>query len=578
MKLILRQYLSGLRERDELDAILPDLLSELGFNVLSTPSRGTRQAGVDVAAVGPDEDDGGRQKLFLFTIKSGDLRRSDWDDGSPQAVRQSLNEICDSYILHRISEEHRSLDIVVCVCMGGEMKEGVREQWVGYVQENSRDGVSFREWNGDKLAGFLLLGVLKEEILDSHLQAYFRKSIAMIDHPDVSYRFFTHLVQGLLKDGESENNRITKLRQIYLCLWVLFVWAREEGNLQAPFQASEYAVLSIWNECRLVLDGDETQRDIRFAILDQAIKLHQVIAHELLIEKLGGFVGKPYALSVAVSGHSSVDVNLALFEQFGRLCLYGFWQHWWAHYSTDTDTIESCLSLRDQAFRKAIEIINSNPALKSPLRDDFMIEIALFMMLAQACGAVDVAAGYLEEASRRIQNSIKFRTAYPVPMTDYHDLLDHPKDKSDEYFEESTCGSVLYPLLVAWLDKLDMRDTRDLLTRCIREVLPHTTQQVWVPDEGTDEKIWIGDTDHGVAIPGLPLCEEPQKYAAILEKIFTDHVAFNDLSTMKCRLWPIFLMACRHFRLPVPPQLWFFGIARQDSDEETDNSGQVASV
>ena len=99
MKPILRQYLSDLRERNELDAILPDLLSELGFNILSRPSRGTRQAGVDVAAVGPDEDDGGCRKLFLFTIKSGDLKRREWDDGTPQAVRPSLNEIRDR--LHR---------------------------------------------------------------------------------------------------------------------------------------------------------------------------------------------------------------------------------------------------------------------------------------------------------------------------------------------------------------------------------------------------------------------------------------------------------------------------------------------
>ena len=52
MKLILKEYLANLRERDELDAILPDLLSELGFTVLSTPARGTKQHGVDVAAVG----------------------------------------------------------------------------------------------------------------------------------------------------------------------------------------------------------------------------------------------------------------------------------------------------------------------------------------------------------------------------------------------------------------------------------------------------------------------------------------------------------------------------------------------
>ena len=34
-------------------AVLPDLLSELGHTVVSRPSVGTRQYGVDVAAVGP---------------------------------------------------------------------------------------------------------------------------------------------------------------------------------------------------------------------------------------------------------------------------------------------------------------------------------------------------------------------------------------------------------------------------------------------------------------------------------------------------------------------------------------------
>ena len=48
MKLILKQYLSSLRERGELDAILPDLLSQLGLIVFSRPGRGTRQDGVDV--------------------------------------------------------------------------------------------------------------------------------------------------------------------------------------------------------------------------------------------------------------------------------------------------------------------------------------------------------------------------------------------------------------------------------------------------------------------------------------------------------------------------------------------------
>jgi len=73
MKLIIREYLGSLRERSELDAILPDLLSQLGLNVYSRPGRGTRQNGVDVGAVG--SLNGGPEKVYLFSIKAGDLTR-----------------------------------------------------------------------------------------------------------------------------------------------------------------------------------------------------------------------------------------------------------------------------------------------------------------------------------------------------------------------------------------------------------------------------------------------------------------------------------------------------------------------
>jgi len=38
-------------------------------------------------------------------------------------------------------------------------------------------------------------------------------------------------------------------RQIYICLWVLFVWAREIDNLDAPYRASEwrYSMFGSWS-------------------------------------------------------------------------------------------------------------------------------------------------------------------------------------------------------------------------------------------------------------------------------------------------------------------------------------------
>ena len=38
MKLIFVEYLASLRERGELDVIMPDLLSEVGFSVISRPA------------------------------------------------------------------------------------------------------------------------------------------------------------------------------------------------------------------------------------------------------------------------------------------------------------------------------------------------------------------------------------------------------------------------------------------------------------------------------------------------------------------------------------------------------------
>jgi len=71
MKLIIKQYLASLNERNELDALLPDLLSQMGLNVFSRPGIGTKQHGVDVAAVGSLNGD--PEKVYLFSIKAGDL-------------------------------------------------------------------------------------------------------------------------------------------------------------------------------------------------------------------------------------------------------------------------------------------------------------------------------------------------------------------------------------------------------------------------------------------------------------------------------------------------------------------------
>ena len=311
MKLVFRQYLASLRERGELDAVLPDLLSELGYNVLSRPSRGTRQYGVDVAAVGKGED--GKRKLFLFSIKQGDLTRAEWD-GTPQALRSSINEILDVYIPTRVPKQYEKLDIVICLCFGGEIQEAVRDTIVGFTNQHTRGRISFAQWNGDYMAGLLTNGVLREQLLDKALRTRFQKAVAMVDEPEIAFMHFSDLVRQLCSAAETTaKDRATIVRQVYICLWVLFVWARDADNVEGPYRAIEFAILHTW---KLICDDLNKRSRIAeeiSATFSELVTLHFLIWEELLDKKILPVAGTRHAVSAAVDA-AAVDVNIKLFE------------------------------------------------------------------------------------------------------------------------------------------------------------------------------------------------------------------------------------------------------------------------
>ena len=162
MKLILKEYLASLKERDELDAILPDLLSQMGLVVFSTPRRGIKEYGVDIAAVGSIGE--GEEKVYLLSVKAGNLTRETWNGASNQVLRPSLDEILDSYIPARVPPEHKNKPIEICLCFGGEVHSGIRQEVTGYTSRNSTSNIQFSEWNGDKIAEFILQYFLNEEL------------------------------------------------------------------------------------------------------------------------------------------------------------------------------------------------------------------------------------------------------------------------------------------------------------------------------------------------------------------------------------------------------------------------------
>src|SRR5262245_30068780 len=145
MKLILSQYVRTLKERDEFDRLLPDLLLSMGYVPISKAQTGVRQYGVDLAAVGLAED--GVRELLLLVIKRGDIGRTGWDSG-PQSVRQSLNDAIAVYLKTHVEPAHEPLRKRIVLVTTGDLKQEVQVNWDNYIKEYASRAV-FSFWGGD---------------------------------------------------------------------------------------------------------------------------------------------------------------------------------------------------------------------------------------------------------------------------------------------------------------------------------------------------------------------------------------------------------------------------------------------
>jgi hypothetical protein len=554
MKLIIKEYLASLKERGELDAVLPDLLSQLGLNVYSRPARGTRQDGVDVGAVG--SLDGGPEKVYLLSIKPGDLTRRDWDGNSAQSLRPSLNEILDSYIPHRMPAEHRGKDVVICIAIGGDVQEQVRPLLTGYMGDNTKKCISFEEWNGDKLAELIQSSLLSEELLPHNGRKDIRKSLAMLDQPDVSYRHFTQLVKSLSDvDKQGDSGRVTAIRQMSICLWILFAWGREAGNIEAAYRSSEFTLLHAWAIAKKFAGQNNKTSLAATSAFYSIFSTYNQICSEYLHTIVLPYVDTLHAISAAVHSSHSIDINLKLFDLLGRLGLEGLWAYWGAQRCPkDEEDAKQKLEAEVISYAEAIkQLIANNPALLLPAKDEQAIDISIALTLLAIRGdGCTFIRSWLTEILSRAKFSYEANGKYPCVLSSYNELLGHPKSRDNEYRRNATSASILYPVIALWAALIKDAQLYSNIASLKRDVMPHCTFQLWYPDETSEANYYRNDEVHGATFASLDFDKPVPDF---LDQVFrecdeTPH--FQELSAVRYGWWPLIVVACRHYRLPLP--------------------------
>ena len=555
MKLIIKQYLSSLKERGELDSMLPALLSQIGLNVFSRPQKGTRQDGVDVGAVG--SLNGEPERVYLFSIKAGDLTRSNWDGEGPQSLRPSLNEILDSYIPHRLSEQHKNKDVVVCICIGGDVQEQVRSDVAGYYKQNKRSNLSFEEWNGDKLATLILSSFLREDLLPKNAHPQMRKALALLDEPEASYRHFASLINSFSTAKRLKPSQETMiLRQINICLWILFSWARDADNLESAYLSGEFALLHAW-EIAKKYASKKTKDAVTILDTFRSIVAVYLQICSQYIRKILPHTTVRHSLSVAVQGSSELDVNLKLFDVLGRFAIAGIWSYWSAQHVDDESRDEFLKGVETTSF-VIKQFIWNNPTLLLPMKDNQVIDIsiAVLLLMLNPDNRRELV-GWLYEIINRADFAIQVQGRYPCILHNYSELLEHPVRNDDDYFRKVTSGSVLYPTIALWAALLEETNLYGRVQAIKEKHLGHCNFQLWYPDASSENAFYTDDTaHHGATLSHASVGRPVQDYLNEVFKECDQSPYFKELSAVKYGFWPLILIACRHYRLPVPPHMW----------------------
>lgn len=184
MRLVIKEYLSRLKEKDELDFLICDLLLQMGYIMDNRPETGNRQYGVDVRAYN-------RNEVLLCVIKQGKLTRTIWDSGQ-NSVRQSLNEIQDVY-RRNMTMPDRKKQLRIAVITNDTMDEAAIMGWNGYVNDNVRWGetnVKIEFWGIDKLVDDVEKYLFEEKLFGPERQSMLRKALYFIEGDDYRNVYF----------------------------------------------------------------------------------------------------------------------------------------------------------------------------------------------------------------------------------------------------------------------------------------------------------------------------------------------------------------------------------------------------
>lgn len=558
MKLIIREYLSFLKESGELDVLLPNLLFAMGYTSISKPQAG-RQDGVDSAHVGTD--DKGRNVLILLVVKQKNITRDNWNSGKNSPM-QTLDEVREVYLTSRVHKKHKDYVKKIVLCTNGELKQTADRLWRGHQETHQKENVlEYDFWGGDEIAERVEKHLLNEYIFPEEDRSDFRKSLALIGESDYDLKHYFRLLRKVLfynTDNEAQNKKYPNFKKALdtanLLLNVSFKWAESENNLRNALLASERTVLWGWE---LLINREYTKNQ-------QALKKYAklLITHSnILIQyfrKLQPQYQERHGLSACANEHILVVENV--FKEIGIVGTIGC-------FMIITRQPEGSI---EAVYEGLASIITNNPCSGSPCYDYQAIDIGLALLFLVSANKQDFAKNWINDMCLRLAYAYRVERHFPVDNDSFDTAVDLTMSHwKGELVSKSKQISALLPMLAEWCCILKDEEGYKTIRYIQQNFLKQTNFQLWYPDSKTESVVYrreaqreSGNTQTTIILPET-IEEYIEGLNGLDEKEFI--AGGEDFSAINDGFPYLLLTAFRHYRTPIFPFIWqlFFKVTAE---------------
>lgn len=531
INLVIEDYITSLKEKDELDILLPTLLKLKGYYIKNMPRTGERQFGVDLLA----EKNG---ELYLYVIKQGDLTRSAWDTQG-NSVRQSLNEVLDVYLNKMIDEDFADKKKNIIFVTNGYIRDAARPNWEGYKRTNETALVKFDAILLDELVGMVKEFGFNEVLFSKNMHSNLRKCLYYLDESDYKTNYFKKIVEEYIETLSNTTND-NKKNKIYHSMWMFinlvnsYVFDRERYRIGIEF--SEVVLIKMW---KYIKDINAFESNLDTAWLYKCIENYNK-CNEKFISNLIEFT----IFSQGIPAHNSLEHRLLCFDILGILCTYGLFLS--DHSKMIKDNEYTSLDISNLI----INLLNNNYGFYYPLYDNDGIEISLlfnfFLRVNREEDLEELINAYASHILTMIDNK-----KYPVLDRRYSLALD--VEFGDVDYTPRYVASFLLGVIKEWALLTDQKELSEYITK--NELLKNIDIQNWNCNSADEDGLYIESEaqDYGYSTIYNDLDDHGLVTYFNDDKVLED---FDDFSFIKYSFPTISFIISRTHRIPVIPSYW----------------------